>query len=135
MTEPCSLYRLFDRHDNLLYIGISSDPARRLREHKERTAWAWLVKRTEVEEYENREGAHAAERSAIRAERPEHNQTRFIKGDGDWRGIDDPDERLAARQALVDSGMAKLNRFTWRNGKMELREPVPTPSSSHEVPA
>lgn len=70
------LYRCFDAAGGLLYIGITKDPGNRFAVHASITPWWCEVAKVTLDEtsYEDRGEAHAAERAAIRAERPFHNK-------------------------------------------------------------
>jgi predicted GIY-YIG superfamily endonuclease len=72
--ETHSVYRLYNRHGALLYVGCTSNFEKRLGEHR-RKSWAREVTRHVVEEHPDRKSALAAERAAIRAECPRHNKT------------------------------------------------------------
>lgn len=71
---PC-VYRLFDKDDNLLYIGCSINLFNRLLAHVSPSGWRWgqLVARWEYEVYPDHESALHAEKLAILAENPPHN--------------------------------------------------------------
>jgi hypothetical protein len=69
------LYRHFDEAGKLLYVGISLNAVSRLVGHKSNSPWIWSVARVEVETFPTRGEAEAAEREAIRAERPLFNST------------------------------------------------------------
>lgn len=72
--RPCYLYRLFDRDDVLLYVGISYNPRARLAGHTTaRTARWHFVVRVSVERFSDRDRALVAERAAIRSEHPLYN--------------------------------------------------------------
>lgn len=73
MTASTALYRCFDASDQLLYIGISSDPAYRWTQHKADKAWADEVTMRVIEWLPTRADAEAAEVVAIRTERPLYN--------------------------------------------------------------
>ncbi len=71
-----SLYRHFDAAGNLLYVGISSSAAyRRLMEHKNLSAWYFLITTVKIEHFDTRKEAEAAELKSIRTEMPAHNVT------------------------------------------------------------
>lgn len=72
-TASTALYRLFDAADQLLYVGISTQPETRWTQHAADKPWWPLVQRREVEWHPDREAAEAAERSAIGAEEPLYN--------------------------------------------------------------
>lgn len=80
--KPHFLYRCYDSDGHLLYVGVTSDLRTRMREHlrgapvgcvyptallPERMAF-WTAER-----HPDRQSGFAAERAAIRAERPEMN--------------------------------------------------------------
>lgn len=70
-----ALYRFFDRHDDLLYVGISIAPLHRWTQHKADKPWIEDVASTSIEWYATRAEALEAERRAIIEERPRHNIT------------------------------------------------------------
>lgn len=66
------LYRAYDANDVCLYIGVTTNVRRRIREHHARD-WFPQVARWDVSEPMFRLHAAAAERSAIHCERPRYN--------------------------------------------------------------
>lgn len=66
------LYRFFDVEGQLLYVGISYHLERRLDAHRYAKPWKRIA-RIDIEQFESREEAAAAERRAIEAETPEWN--------------------------------------------------------------
>lgn len=68
-----TLYRFYDKNDQLLYVGISSNPARRAHEHSKDKPWWADVARSIMEHHPTRESAAAAEVAAIVTESPLHN--------------------------------------------------------------
>ena len=68
-----ALYRFFDEHDALLYIGLTVNLPTRLRDHQRGKAWWRAVARMTVQRYPTREAVVEAERLAIIAEKPLHN--------------------------------------------------------------
>jgi len=71
---PHTLYRHYDKDDNILYIGITHNLRHRTRMHrKQRTWWFNEVSRTETEEFEDKASALEAEQKAIRDLEPPHN--------------------------------------------------------------
>jgi len=70
---PTALYRLYDANGSLLYVGISSDPSKRFREHRSASQWWPLVASRRVEWLRHRPAAQQAERKAIEAESPAWN--------------------------------------------------------------
>jgi predicted GIY-YIG superfamily endonuclease len=68
-----ALYRLRSGVGGLLYVGISLNLAARLAQHRDCQPWWNEVVSVQVEPHPTREAALAAEREAIRTERPLHN--------------------------------------------------------------
>lgn len=67
------LYRHFDEGRQLLYVGISLSTFARLSQHKDHSEWFKKIKSVEIENFETREEAMAAERKAIQSENPKFN--------------------------------------------------------------
>lgn len=72
--QKTALYRHFGDAGQLLYVGIASDPFRRLENHEHCSPWFWLVTRVEIEWHPNRGAAEEAETKAIRSENPAYNR-------------------------------------------------------------
>lgn len=68
-----ALYRHFDAAGVLLYVGISANPAKRLKEHMAKAAWAHAVATVEIEWFETVGEAKDGERAAVLTEAPLHN--------------------------------------------------------------
>jgi hypothetical protein len=68
--QPVALYRHLDVDGWLLYVGITSDPARRWLQHLETSLWARYAATTWVQWWPDRESARRAERRAIVHEAP-----------------------------------------------------------------
>lgn len=71
--QQTCLYRHFDGDGRLLYVGVSLSAAARLSRHSVDSGWFRLVALVTLEWHPNRSMALAAERAAIRSERPEYN--------------------------------------------------------------
>tara|TARA_R100000951_G_scaffold98990_2_gene89164 strand:- start:1287 stop:1805 length:519 start_codon:yes stop_codon:yes gene_type:complete len=69
-----ALYRQYDRDNKLLYVGISLDYARRVKDHYKGSAWFLDVTHIDLEWFDTREDALAAEEKAIKNEKPECNK-------------------------------------------------------------
>lgn len=76
----CCLYRIFAGSD-LLYVGISANPAARFMKHK-RTDWWRHATRITFDVFESEWVALDAERAAIKAERPRHNKRSAVRAEG-----------------------------------------------------
>lgn len=87
MTITHILYRFFDDQKNLLYIGITSDPATRFKQHSShKTRWHTVATIT-LEHYPTRSDVEAAELHAIATEHPLHN----IRGNPTHKPTNDTD--------------------------------------------
>lgn len=73
LDVPQALYRFYDRSGRLLYIGITMDLGGRWGAHNRDKPWWREVASATVEHYPSREAVLAAEKAAIKAERPVHN--------------------------------------------------------------
>lgn len=69
-----ALYRHYSANGELLYIGMSGDPERRMREHQCRTDWADGVGRSEIEWFPSRKAAREAESMEIERLSPPWNK-------------------------------------------------------------
>lgn len=74
-NKPSCVYRLYAANGDLLYVGMTRNPAGRIPFHK-RKPWGQLIDRHTIEWFPDRESAKAAERSAIHHENPIHNLVR-----------------------------------------------------------
>lgn len=108
-----ALYRHFDADGQLLYVGITSDPRRRLSEHLK--AAKWPIASVDLEWFDNDLSAVRAERKAILTESPIHNIRRDTKEppitpDRGWRKClaDTLVEReLSLRAVSIGAGLGK----------------------------
>lgn len=67
---PTDLYRYYDHHGRLIYVGISKSAVMRAMQHERTAHWwdAWVSMTRQ--RFPDRHAALAAERDAIRTERP-----------------------------------------------------------------
>lgn len=72
MTEI--LYRFYNESGQLLYVGVTNSCSRRWAEHAEVQPWWDQVATIRIERYPDRDAVLRAERWAIHAQRPRHNQ-------------------------------------------------------------
>ena len=80
MSEPTALYRFYDSEDALLYVGITKNITQRWSQHKKTKSWWRKVASREVVWFDSRPRALLAERRAIVAERPLHNDPHDPQG-------------------------------------------------------
>lgn len=111
MPERTALYRVYGTPDVLLYIGISKDFGTRWKQHAKTQPWWGVHERMTVEWHGSRESAEAAERAAIRAERPKHNIMH------NWREVGRKGPPIAG--FLADEAIAQVAHAAAR----ELRDP------------
>lgn len=69
-----ALYRLFDAENNLLYVGIATNPHQRWQLHSSNKPWWGEVAMREVEWLATRDLAELAEATAIAEEGPRYNK-------------------------------------------------------------
>lgn len=72
-ATPHALYRFFGAGGALLYVGITNNPSRRFTQHGVSREWWHEVETIRMERFPNREAVLAAERAAIKKERPKYN--------------------------------------------------------------
>lgn len=71
---PTELYRHYDKDGTLLYVGISLSTVARLGQHKTYSRWFEKIDTIKIERYTSRKAALAAEKRAIKSERPKYNK-------------------------------------------------------------
>lgn len=96
MTEQTTaLYRFFDDSGDLLYVGISMNPAARWSQHRQDKPWWCEVATVTIEAHSSPAVAEAAERVAIRSELPRYNvahhpdrweRRQYVAHDGPYMG-------------------------------------------------
>lgn len=73
-AERTAVYRLYDKDELLLYVGVSTEPRVRFRQHQHDKDWWPLVATREIEWFDSRGAAECAEKEAIKGEQPGHNR-------------------------------------------------------------
>jgi predicted GIY-YIG superfamily endonuclease len=68
-----TLYRHWDKDDNLLYIGISLSKLQRLGQHSRNASWFDKITKVTMESFPTRKVALQKEKEAIITEYPIHN--------------------------------------------------------------
>jgi excinuclease UvrABC nuclease subunit len=100
--ERTALYRLYDDKGRLLYVGISTYPDERFKQHAGDKLWWHHVARHEIAWLDSRVEALKAEATAMTEERPLYNGYHHL-GKG-WpqkaRKYDDTAERAAVREGV-----------------------------------
>ena len=71
--DATELYRLWDTHGQLLYIGITTHVPSRMRQHRKDKPWWNQVANITSEQYATRKEAEQHEKHAIRHEHPKYN--------------------------------------------------------------
>ncbi len=74
-AAPQALYRFYDAHERLLYVGITGNVGVRWKAHGKRRPWWTTVAYATVEHFPDRASVLLAERTAIIVEKPLHNKT------------------------------------------------------------
>lgn len=67
------LYRMFDKDDRLLYVGLTKNPPGRFKSHSDTKSWWHEVAQIGIEHFISREELVAAEIVAIKSEKPVYN--------------------------------------------------------------
>lgn len=102
----CALYRHRDAALATIYIGISNDPEARTAGHRKSSPWFGDVVCVDIEWFDRRPLAEAAERVAIRTEKPKHNchhsNTAQIVPEGSFRA------GLLAEMARTGASIAEI---------------------------
>lgn len=92
------VYRLYDEHHALLYVGVTNNVDRRMAEHSVDKVWWMEVADIEFDCYGDREEAELEERIVIWQERPRYN----IRRDIEQTHIPRPGRRAGEMVALAD---------------------------------
>lgn len=67
------LYRHYDKDGTLLYVGVSGNPDKRLKQHRYASRWSELIEKMEIQKFASLKDALEAEKKAIIDERPLYN--------------------------------------------------------------
>ncbi|MER6477129.1 GIY-YIG nuclease family protein [Streptomyces filamentosus] len=74
-VKASAVYRLYDEHEALLYIGVTRNPPSRWKDHRKEMFWWREVTDKRLTWYSTHEEAWEAERHAIRTEGPRYNKS------------------------------------------------------------
>ncbi len=125
MNERTTLYRVYDTNKDLLYVGISGNPARRLEEHQAHKTWWHDATIVLLCHYPTRVAAAEAEQAAIRSENPVYNVA-GVGAAAHLMRVDDATHRALKAQAKVEGRtVVKLIRDVVRH----YNDTVPVPPS------
>lgn len=117
----CMLYRYFDRHGRLLYVGVTTLPEEREFQHRCDSGFSVYVAFVEYERYPSTEAALAAERVAIQTEVPVFNLQgrpwRFGMGLRDAYRLDPANQVISdmARWVKYERAQQRSNFFRGAN--------------------
>jgi hypothetical protein len=140
------LYRLSDADTALLYVGISDDWSRRIRQHALGKSWADDIANVRLERFPDRAAVLAAEAAVIRTEHPvhniQHNGGHAVQFDVDLA----PGRAWTAEDIILMVGLAVLAAYViyrgttiavdkYRDWKAERAEFVAWKQARAEVPA
>lgn len=89
------LYRFYSATGQLLYVGITMNPAQRFQSHRGTKDWWSDVVGITLEHYENRADLAESEKRAIQVEHPLHNVVRAkLKATQPVVAVNQPDDEL-----------------------------------------
>lgn len=106
---PHYVYRCYDDSSDLLYVGCTVEPVRRVIAHKAHAWWGDRIASVRYTVFPNSDKAHEVERQAIYLERPACNvKSRWRQGDrrADWTLADYQTYRTAVVSTSVVCGPA-----------------------------
>jgi predicted GIY-YIG superfamily endonuclease len=101
------LYRFYSATGQLLYVGITMNPPRRLKEHRKSKDWWAEVAEITIENHDSRAAVADAERTAIQTEHPRYNIV-HAKNDGP-----PPPESLTAFAASSSLSRYRDTPYGW----------------------
>lgn len=133
--ERTAVYRLYDTHGVLLYVGSSNNPRHRYSEHSRSPLKPWWPQVTRKDEtwYDTRTEAQAAESHAVKSEDPLHN-VRLRPG---AKTVTMATKLSEAQAAAIDAARGTTGRSTWLATviRAALEAAQPTPANPPPKPA
>lgn len=73
--RPYTVYRAYNDHGKLLYVGVTKNIHQRMNQHKTlKSVWFGQMERVEIQRYATPEEAGAIEYQAIANEKPQYNR-------------------------------------------------------------
>lgn len=115
IVDPTAFYRLFDKQDVLLYVGVSRNPNNRFKEHAHNQVWWHHVARTEIAWLDSWQEARDVEDATIRIERPLYNGTLHLGPE--WRDPRHQYDSTADVAAMTDQLRVALQAGKYRKGE------------------
>jgi predicted GIY-YIG superfamily endonuclease len=103
------LYRHFDKDGRLLYVGISLSAVQRLGQHRYGACWFDQITTVTIEQHPDRKAVEAAEREAIKREKPIFNVQRLSRRERKQRDRRIEAERLS-QQRQYEKQMVEIMR-------------------------
>jgi predicted GIY-YIG superfamily endonuclease len=109
-----TLYRLYDKQGDLLYVGISVGGLQRLKQHRDSKDWFLEVASATFTHYPSRAEALKAEAQAIHSEHPRYNVALPHPNPKGYR------PRKSKIEGLSDEQVASLDKLTRQHFGMEV---------------
>lgn len=119
---PTTLYRFFDAHGKLLYVGVSVNAPYRITQHRQTKDWFEDVASATFSHLPTRVDALEAEAVAIATEDPEMNIVRPSLRQGHWEPKGLTDEQRSSFEVQTRRYFSmEVDDFieAWRNGEIE----------------
>lgn len=123
--QPAAVYRLYDADGTLLYIGLTSNPDSRWKDHRKEMLWWREVIAKQLVWYETRRQAAEVERAAIRSEGARYNKS-------SWPGMTSslpagvPAQPHGARTAYQHRETRVGYRIQWFHWRLTLQDALET---------
>lgn len=122
------LYRIYNAHRTLLYVGFSTHPADRVRSHRSQPWW-WQAGTAEFERCDDEAHARALELHAIRTEHPLYNRVGVDTNRSLWHQAVRPFRRvLAARRR---PGIDPVSDADLRTSQYDLEAAIRLSAGAH----
>lgn len=115
-----TLYRMYGDGANPIYIGITGDPGRRIKEHSKDKRWWSQVKTIQLEHYPTRRDLETAELEAIELEKPAYNKVgkSGVKRKGfRWLGVVEYQTSAGSRFEAFFR-VEKFAAYQWKSGEL-----------------
>lgn len=111
-----ALYRFYNSSGDLLYVGITLDPGKRWKQHRDDKPWWHEVTQVTVETHVDRDAVMQAERAAIENEHPRYNvvfnRPRLSPEQRTWTVTAPPTRRDPVRRARLAAELDHIKDTT-----------------------